>query len=134
MTGQQSRPVVELAGREDLAADSNLSADQAHLYGVGMSELARRAVARRGLASLAECWPQVVAQMARRSAQQAISEALPMYWTRRAEEMEKVGTAWADGAAVACRRKAWISATCGPSPDLVAEVDDVLDIFAEGVA
>ena len=119
---------MRIGAAEDAFDDKAiLDAEHAHLFGVGMSELTRRAVTRRALASLAQCWPQVVEQMARRSAQQAMVEALPTYFLRRAEELEQVGKVWADRTALACRRKAWIMATSGPSPDLVAEVDDVLD-------
>ena len=125
---RQQSPGGESRALESVAADSILDAEHAHLFGVGMSELGRRAAVRRGLASLSECWPQVVDQIARRAVQQALAEALPSYWLTRAERLEQVGTEWADGAAVACRRHAWILATEGLPPDLVAEVHDLLAV------
>lgn len=129
MTGQQSRPNLAIGAAGD-AFDGKiiLDAEHAHLFGIGVSQTERNALSRRGLASLAECWPQVVAQMAVRAAIQALTEALPLYWIRRSEELEQVHTAWADDAAMACRRHAWILTTEGLPPDLVAEVDDLLAV------
>lgn len=47
-----------------------------------------------------------VEQFSRRVLQDALAEALPAYWLRRAEVFDQVGTAAADEIALACRRHA----------------------------
>lgn len=127
MTTQQSRP--DLTGIET-AADAYdtpiLDAEHAHLFGIGMSQTERAALNRRGLASLREVWPAVLERMLRRFLQDAIASQLPGVTLKRAEELERVGTPWADAAAKALRRRAWLQATCGPTDDVMADVDAFL--------
>lgn len=93
-----------LPGRAEQA--EVLSACSAHLYGVGLpSQTARGALARRALSALSAA---DLERAGYRFIQQLITEATPMYWLRRAEELERVGTAWADEAAANCRRHAWL--------------------------
>lgn len=123
---EQGRPGLAIRAASG-AFDGNviLPAELAHRFGLGVSQTDLAAASRRGLASLRECWPEVVAQSLFRALQQALLEALPAYWCRRAEVFERVGSASADSAAVACRRHAWLLAQ-GLSPDLAAELDDYL--------
>lgn len=81
----------------------------------------------RELAALltSDRWPAIVEQARRRSLTQALLEALPGYWQRRADSLATVGTEWADGAALNCRRHAWLLSQELP-PDLVVETDAVL--------
>lgn len=112
-----------------IGAASVLPAELAHTYGVGgVSRTQANAAARRGLMALREAWPEVLAQMMRRALQQALQEAVPDYWIRRAEYLEQVGTEWADGAARNCRRAAWLLATEGLSDDVLAELDDFMAV------
>lgn len=46
--------------------------------------------------------------IALRIIQEAIKEASVDHWLRRADELERVGTPWADEAALECRRHAWL--------------------------
>ena len=48
--------------------------------------------------------------LARRILQEAIKESTVTHWLRRADELEQVGTPWADDAALECRRHAWLLA------------------------
>lgn len=50
--------------------------------------------------------PHRAAQVLQRVIDQELAEALPRYWRRRASTFAEVGTSWADGAALACRRHA----------------------------
>ena len=49
-------------------------------------------------------------QLVRRILQESIKELTVTHWLRRAAELEAVGTPWADGAALECRRHAWLLA------------------------
>lgn len=129
MTGQRNRPAGDRAVPEAFrGATEILPIEQAHLFGVGVSQTERRALARRGLAQLRDVLPDLVEQLARRCVQQAIEESLPTYWLARAERLEEVGTPWADEAAVACRRHGWLLATAGLPADLEAELTEGLEL------
>ncbi len=56
----------------------------------------------------------LLARVLVRATQQAFLEALPSYWLGRAEQLEAVGTSWADAAAANCRRHAWLLAQALP--------------------
>lgn len=130
MSEQHSRPGWPQTAGEVLAVDIPivLTAADSHLFGVGMSQTDRDALNRRGLASLAQAWPAVLEQLARRFLQDAVASALPGYWLGRAERLEAIGTEWADGAAKSARRHAWLLATCGAPGDVLASVDDLLGV------
>ena len=49
-------------------------------------------------------------QLVRRILQESIKELTVAHWLRRADELEQVGTPWADDAALECRRHAWLLA------------------------
>jgi len=49
-------------------------------------------------------------QLVRRILQESIKELTVNHWLRRADELEQVGTRWADEAALECRRHAWLLA------------------------
>ncbi|WIY81777.1 hypothetical protein [Propionimicrobium sp. PCR01-08-3] len=53
----------------------------------------------------------------------ALREAMPAYWLRRAEQLESIGTPFADGAAAECRRHAWLLAQMSS-----AEVAEFFDL------
>lgn len=117
-----------MAGALDLRDAESVPAELAHLYGLaGRSATQAQDEARRGLQTLADAWPEVLAQMIRRALQQAFLEALPAYWLRRAEQMQEIGTPWGWEAAAACRRHAWLLATQGLSQDLDAEIAEAVN-------
>lgn len=70
--------------------------------------------------------PAVAARILSRAIEDALSEALPAYWRRRADDLAAVGTPWADAAALACRRHAALL-------DAERAGVSVLDVLAEGV-
>lgn len=95
-------------------------AEQAHLFGLDVDGYGCRRWARTLTNEQAA---EMVQRFAVRCVQQAFEEALPVYWIRRAQELERVGTPWADATAVACRRHAWILATTGMPGDIAEAVD-----------
>jgi len=45
-------------------------------------------------------------QLLQRWLEDVMTEAEPLYWLRRADELSRIGTEWGDEAAQACRSKA----------------------------
>lgn len=131
---QRNRPGGRSQAAQESVADARtiLPVDRAYEFGRGVSVTERRVLARRGLAQLRDVLPDLVEQLARRCVQQAVEEALPTYWLARAERLEQVGTAWADAAAIACRRHAWLLAQGLPAA-MEAELTEALDLVV-GVA
>lgn len=71
-------------------------------------------------------------QIAFRAIRDALLEATPEYWERRAKTFEAVGTEDADATAYACRCHAWLLRT---NRDMTAYADDTMvDVLAEAVA
>ncbi len=59
--------------------------------------------------------------------QDAIAEALPAYWRRRADTFTQVGTPACDDIARACRSHAQLIEQAGLPADVLAELVDELD-------
>lgn len=124
MLGRHGATLVERQldeGLDGSATNPIVTAEEAHRYGVGISETHRYNITQRGLASLMEVMPDFLDQVARRAIQHGLQEALPPYWLRRAETFEKVGTPTADETAKACRRHAWLLATHGIGDEILME-------------
>lgn len=104
---------------------ARLPAEQAHLFGRDVNPNG----SRQWLRTLTD---QEAAEMLQRFAvrclQQAFEEALPIYWIRRAEQLETVGTPWADQTAIACRRHASILSTTGLPPHIAAEISEFMEV------
>lgn len=69
--------------------------------------------------------------------QDALAETLPAYWQRRAVALQAVGTDQAAGAALACRRHAWLLAREGVPEHMLRELLQALEetlTQEEGVA
>lgn len=127
MTGQQRRLDLQIEAAEVLGSKSSLPIEHAHLFGRGVSQTEVRQASARVLAQLVTD-PGFWDRVARRVILAAVAESLPSTYTRRAEGLEQIGTVWADEAAVACRRHAWLIAQ-GLPDDLEAEVDEALDVI-----
>lgn len=68
--------------------------------------------------------------------QNALTEALPAYWRRRAATLQAVGTEGASAASLACRRHAWLLEREGVPEHMLHELLQALEDTAtqEGVA
>lgn len=76
-------------------------------------------------ASMLDRDPERAARILSRAIEDALTEALPAYWRRRADVLAAVGTSWADAAALACRRHAALL-------DAERGGVSVLDVLTEG--
>jgi len=71
--------------------------------------------------------PGYVDRFRQRVLQDAIVEAVPAYWRRRATVFDQVGTPACDDIATACRRHANLVEQTGLAADVLVELVDELD-------
>lgn len=71
-------------------------------------------------------------QIAFRAIRQALLEAMPEYWERRARDFDFVGTDDAKLTADTCRRHAWLLRTNGDMTDVVDNT--MVDVLGEVAA
>lgn len=111
---------------------------EAESFGAGMSATEAQQASRRGMAALRQVMPDVLEKIARRMMLQAVIDALPDSWLRRAEQFEQVAAAYrAEGrrdgearslqVARACRTHAWLLDRYGPGDEFEAELAGDLD-------
>lgn len=117
---ESSRPWVESRTATKLAneAEASISADRAHEYGRGRPV----GPSRPSVQMLADL-PDLAERLSLSVLVDALREAMPAYWLRRAEQLESIGTPFADGAAAECRRHAWLLAQMSS-----AEVAEFFDL------
>lgn len=126
--------------------DDEADISAADTFGVGISAIDLRRRCRVELRALVSDpnWPRLVAHSQLRALRQALLEALPSYWLRRAEELDAARPSPGDftglassqevakrdqglaEAALNCRRHAWLMATYGLPDYVEAELDHVL--------
>lgn len=106
---------------------TTIGIENAHEFGRGVSQVEVHRASARVLAQLVTD-PGFWDRVARRVILAAVAEALPSTYVRRAERLEQIGTAWADEAAMACRRHGWLLATAGLPDDLEAELTEALEL------
>lgn len=102
MWAERSRPDLGTEATKAFAGAETNIAQEADNFGRGRA-YPRLRVSTTLIADHAE-------HIARRILQEAIKESTVTHWLRRAAELEAVGTPWADGAALECRRHAWLLA------------------------
>lgn len=102
MWAERSRPGLGTEATKAFAGAETNIAQEADNFGRGRA-YPRLRVSTTLIADHAE-------HIARRILQEAIKESTVNHWLRRADELEQVGTPWADDAALECRRHAWLLA------------------------